>query len=375
MRRLIRWLSALLLLLPLASMAQLQPWPKMSDSVPGATCYFYKNYGYGSQAIFNPVTNFINAGYDILQLSDNDNRIFIFPYGRSAKNVFINLGRPDKAIKDVGVWKWVRTEVLPLTFKTEGMQWVPNYFLHMMGGGMYYVSLTEWYRNHQVRQPKLIAILTLTAGELMNEVTENQGYEGTNADPIADVYIFNIAGIVMFTSPKVCRFFSEQLNMADWSLQPTITIPNASLQNAGQYFSMKYALPFYKPLRLFGRFGMSTLLGLSYRFNNGYSVSIGGGIRPNTLRLLDIKGRQVTIDSKLSGGIFLDKDNSLMASLVVSDVPDYFITANVYPGLLKLGKFTPGLWAAVGKTGYVTFGINTVYTFGVGIGGEVNAGY
>ena len=358
------------LFLALSSSAQLAPWPKQNDTCPKCTHYFYKNEGYGSMAIFNPVTFVLNGGYDILQLSNNDDRIFQFPYGRSAKNVFINLGRPDKAIKDMGAWKWTKQEVLPLTFTPAGAQWVPNYFLHFIGGGMYYVELTEWYRDHGVKQPVLMAIITHTVADLLNETVENQGWVGTNEDPIPDVYIFNIAGIALFSNKKVCKFFSEQLNMVDWSLQPTITFPRGSIQNQGQFYALKYALPFYKPLRIFVRMGSGSLVGLSYRFNDGYSISAGAGIRPDSLRLLDIKARQVTVDSKISGGIFIDKNNSLLASLVISDTKDYFIQANIYPGLLKIGRFTPGLWAVVGRGGYVTFGINSVYTFGVGIGAE-----
>jgi hypothetical protein len=49
--------------------------------------------------------------------------------------------------------------------------------------------------------------------------------------------------------------------------------------------------------------------------------------------------------------------------------------ANVYPGIIRLGKFSPGLWAIVGRDGYAAFGITSKYTFGVGFGGEVNAHY
>lgn len=353
-----------------------KPRKFLRRDLSGIPRYYYFGRDYGSESLYNPVTLILNAGYDILQLSNNDNRMFNYPYGTSIKNTFENLGRPDRAIGDIGAWKWVRTEVLPLTWNREGAQWLPNYLLHGLGGGMTYVAMSEWYDHHKVPYPRLMGAITYITGQMMNEIMETQGWTGTNADAIADVYIFNFAGILLFTVPSVNRFFSGTLHMADWSYQPTITVPYGSLQNNGQYFALKYAMPFHKPLRLFLRMGMSNMGGLSYKFGKkGYSISAAAGIRSHELELLDPAGRQVTISTALTAGVFLDKDNTVMASLVWANVRDYFMQANVYPGVLRLGKFSPGLWAIVGRDGYATFGITSKYTFGVGIGGEVNAPY
>lgn len=341
-------------------------------NLDGIPRYFYHGRDYGSEALYNPVTLVLNMGWDIGQLQNIDDRVFTFPFPSSAKHTFKNILRPVQPIKDMGAWKWVKSEVLPISFYREGAQWLPNYTLHLFGGGMTYTNISEWYDAHGVRRPRLMGMITVVTGQLMNEIIENQGWKGSNSDPIADVYLFNLAGLIMFTSPKVNHFFSHTLNMADWSHMPTFTVPHGTIQNQGQYFSLKYALPFYKPLRLFARLGMSTHLGLSYKFKNEYSISVGAGVRSYQLQFLDSAARQVTVTTTPTAGIFLDRNNTVVASLVWSHSTDNWFHAQMYPGVLRLGNFSPGLWAIIGREGYATFGIASKYTFGVGIGGEVN---
>lgn len=339
-----------------------------NDSIAVKPYYFYQGYTYGSQGMFNPLSIVLNSGYDICQLTDHDRQMLKFPYETSAKNVFWNLGHPFKVIGEVGWWKFTRTELLPLTFSREGGQWMPNYILHVIGGGMSYVTISEWYRYHHVKCPKLLGFITLMAADILNETIENNGYVGANSDPIPDVYIFNFAGVALFSSEKVCRFFSRKLHMADWSLQPSLTLTDVSLYNCGQYYSYKWELPFERRLSLFTRMGMGTLIGLSWKFPNGAAISAGAGVRSGERYLLSETARQVTITTPFSIGVFYDKNNSLLASLQISNVSDYFINANVYPGLFRIGKFSPGLWTVIDKKGVPAFGFTTRYTLGVGLG-------
>jgi hypothetical protein len=339
-----------------------------SDTILKKPYYFYQGVKYGSQGNFNPFSYLINSGYDIYQLTEHDRRIFQFPYAKSATNVFWNLGHPVKVIEQVGWWKFTRTEMLPLTFNPEGAQWIPNYLLHVIGGGMSYATLSEWYRFHNVKYPRVFGFATFMTASLINEIIENNGYNGSNSDPIPDIYFFNFAGVALFSSEKVQRFFSQKLHMADWSLQPSITFTDLALHNCGQYYSFKWEIPFERRLSLFSRLGMGTLVGASWKFKNGDAISAGAGVRSGERYLLDEIARQVSISTPFSFGIFYDRNNSLLASVQVSDVSDYFINANVYPGLIKIGKFSPGLWAVFDRKGYPTIGITTRYTLGTGLG-------
>ena len=330
--------------------------------------YFYTCKQYGSEALYNPFSFIVNGGYDIYQLSDFNRQFLDFNYKTSAKNVANNLIHFNATLDQVGWWHFTKTELLPLTFNPKGSQWVPNYLLHTIGGGMSTTKMTEWYESQNVPLPKLFGVLTIMSAGFLNEVTENCDYVGYNSDPISDVYIFNVAGVVLFSFPVVNKFFSEQLHMSDWSLQPTLMLPSRSLYNSGQYFSLKYNLPFAPRWALFSRMGMGMIGGLSYKVNTDYSFSFGAGARPYQWVMVDTVGRQQTVSTRFSAGVFLDKNNSLMASFVYSDVDDYFLHLNVYPGILHLGKLSPGLWAVVKKDGTPIFGISS--TLFIGLGGD-----
>jgi hypothetical protein len=76
--------------------------------------------------------------------------------------------------------------------------------------------------------------------------------------------------------------------------------------------------------------------------------------------------RERTIATSWHAGIFYDRNNSLLASLVMSGVKEYFIMADVYPGVLQAGGFSPGLWTVIGRDGSFLFGLTTRYVFALG---------
>jgi hypothetical protein len=45
------------------------------------------------------------------------------------------------------------------------------------------------------------------------EMIEDGGTRGLNEDPVSDMYIFNPAGILLFSNDNVCRFFSDKLSL------------------------------------------------------------------------------------------------------------------------------------------------------------------
>ena len=94
---------------------------------PAQTSYFYHNYDYGSEALFNPVTFIINGGYDVTQLQSVPNTVGGQPYAKMARVVFRNLGSPLKSISEYGWGKFLRGEILPLEWNKGEMQWTLTY--------------------------------------------------------------------------------------------------------------------------------------------------------------------------------------------------------------------------------------------------------
>jgi len=333
-------------------------------SFPQKKYYFYTNKEYGSEALFNPLSLILNGAYDVTQLQSVSNRIYDPNFSRKARTVFKNLGNPFESIKQYGTSKFFQGEFLPLKWDKGNMQWIPNYQQHLIGGGMLYVAMKEWYEQHNFAVPWLFSSVTLMTQHLFNEIYETGDYEGWSVDEVSDIYIFDLGGIILFSFDSVSEFFSKELNLSDWSLQSTVTLPNGRV-NAGQYFSIKWKFPFSNDYSLFYRYGMGAILGLSKKMNDEENFSAGIGFK--TKHLVDVgKNRQRTIETSWHAGIFYDRNNSLLASIVMSGVKEYFCMIDIYPGIINAGGFSPGIWSVIGRDGNVMVGLTTTYILSIG---------
>jgi hypothetical protein len=320
--------------------------------------------------MYNPLYVIFNGSYDIVQMENRSREIFKLPYGKGFRNVLKNLGDPFTMISEYGWDNFLKREVFPLTFNVEGGQWWPNYTLHLVGGGMTYVMMREWYEDHGFASPGIWSIATMATYHMLNEAVENTDYQGNNVDPIADIYLFDIGGIILFSNDDVARFFSEKLNLADWSLQPSIALNNWTLQNNGQYFSIKWKFPFSDSYHFFYYFGLRGLFGVSKKFTSGEALSVSAGVRATSLKLLDPDFFLLTTVLKWEVGIFYDRNNSLLASLFIGGAHDNPVTLNVYPGILNIGGFSPGVFALYSRQYGPTFGVTTVWAPGVAVTGK-----
>jgi hypothetical protein len=329
-----------------------------SDS---ARYLFYTCPDYGSQSTFNPLSVLLNGGYDIVQTGMYDARLSRVPYWSSSKNVGENIGHPIRQISCHGWGNFIGSEVFPTRLDIDHAQYVPNYTLHVIGGGTTYRMMCEWNAAHKVPYPKISSVLITTAYNFLNEVIENGPYSGVNVDPIADMWIFNPLGVLLFSSDRVARFFSATLQVSDWSSMPFIDPVHGKIDNVSQNWAIKSPLPFIKRARLFVYLGMSEEAGLSYRVNQEYAVSGGGGLSVRDIVEADsggVAGRVMTAKYSWNSGLFIDKGNSLLVSLLLSNSRMYKARANLYPlSEFHFGKFRPAFFAAIGHDNDVVFGI------------------
>ena len=329
---------------------------------------FYFGYDYGSQALYNPLYVLVNRGFDVYQLRADERNPFRQEYRDNAANVLDNLAHPFSRVSDHGWERFLKEEIFPLSYTRETARWTPNYSLHLIGGGLTYSALREWYAAHGFGQPGLWSAATNLAAALINETLENKEVKGPNTDAIADFYVFDIGGILLFSIDGVNDFFSTELILSDWSLQPALTLPSGTLENQGQNFAAKWPVPFYERVRLFTYFGLVTLGGVSLLGDDGYSVSAAYGARSSRLINLEHGESRNTVDWVPAAGLFVDKNNSLLAAFEISDVEDYFLSFNLYPGAIERIPPFVGLWSVIGKRGDVFLGISSTYTFGMGTG-------
>ena len=330
---------------------------------PGIDRFFYHGYGYGSDRMIHPIRLILNGGFGILQVENRDNTLDEIDYRTGAENVYDNLRYPFKAIKEEGLTEFIVTQILPFSVNSKKAYYWPNYTLHLIGGGMSYRMMHEWFEAHRFPYPTIHALLTISAYHLLNEVVENSAFVGYNTDPIADMYIFNPAGILLFSSDRVSRFFSNTLNMADWSFQVSYDPWNNTIENNGQNFVMKYWFGERERYGLFYHFGTHGEIGLSVKRDNGDCFSFGAGLIAN--KLIDLSDdsniRSLTAEMVPSAGVFYDRNNSLLASLIYSRKQDYMLRLNIYPGLLSLKSFTPGIFLAIDQDDKIGMGITLSY--------------
>lgn len=89
--------------------------------------------------------------------------------------------------------------------------------------------------------------------------------------------------------------------------------------------------------KIFYRWGIDGIGGLSYKINSDYSFSCGGGIRASRIWTEDGKSYESELDPAL--GFFLDFQESLLFSLYAYSIETLNIRINIYPGLYKFDNY------------------------------------
>ena len=189
---------------------------------------FYTGKNYGSEAEFNPLTEFLNEGFDVLSLAHADRHIFAKNYGVDARNVLNSVFHPIQSFSDYGWKNLFKAEIFPTSLtrtRTSG-KWISNYQLHMFGSGMVSLRMTDWYELHGYDHAALLGQLTTLAAHYMNEVSENGDMKTPNEDPVVDLLLFDGAGFALWHQHWMQRAFTGKYHLTNWPGQPSATIPS-----------------------------------------------------------------------------------------------------------------------------------------------------
>ncbi len=321
--------------------------------------FFYQRLNYGSDALIHPIRLILNGGYGILQMDNRGNSVVRIEYANGFDNVWWNLTHPIASIEEAGWKHFIETQIIPISFDSREAYYWPNYTLHTIGGGMSFRMMDEWFYAHRFPYPKIQALLTLTVYHFLNEAVESNDFVGYDPDPIADMLIFNPLGILLFWNDGISRFFSHTLNMADWSYQVSYDPFQKTIENVGQNFVMKYWLTKKQNWGLFYHFGTHGELGVSYKKPDGQCFSFGAGLVANKLENLSNRPdlRELTAALVLTAGVFYDRNNSLLASLIYSYTQDFKLRMNIYPGLIKFRYISPGCYWSINQQNHLSLGV------------------
>jgi hypothetical protein len=334
---------------------------------PDTSTLYYHGYSYGTQALFSPLSVIVNRGYDIFQLgaAPTGRNPWKFPYRNGIENVLVDaILHPTAAIERHPGWSsWLRTEIFPLTIGQAG--WIVNWTEHFLGGGLTHRGLAEWYEQHGAPAPMLLAATTSMAVAALNEILEHPDATEASSTSVADLWIFDLGGVLFFSWDGPARWMQRKLKVTSWPQMGSITLPDGHIQNNGDYNVMKVPLPFENK-QLLVRFGLGVQLGLTQKLDAEHSFSAALG--------LDTRGRAVdeatgaeSITMIYGGGLYYDRNNSLLASVTLSAAQNR-VALNLYPGLFSGPLEDIGLWVVFPQARSVRFGIASRHLLGVGLG-------
>ncbi len=304
-----------------------------------------------------PVMFYINTAFDSAQC----------PAAFSQKDYFINhvklfnrIKDPVRAInRDGGFGKLLMDE-----FLTERV--LPNMTLHLIGGGYDFRTLAEWYDYYRVPVPYIFAFLTLYAAQWGNEAIEYNNKFLTSHDPIADLLFFDIVGCILFANDSVAHFFHDTMQLRNWLGQPVYSIQQQKILNANTSYVFRPYL-FGKTVRPFLYMGMTYLLGLAVNVHERDNLSFGMGVAvteafdPEHDRKIDYLKK-----IRLSGGIFWDRNDALLISLLVNTTENYLVRLNVYPEFFNFDYVNFGFFIALDNWQHTVFGVSLYKVIGIG---------
>jgi hypothetical protein len=244
-----------------------------------------------------------------------------------------------------------------------GLHSLPNYMLHTLGNGMTYRIQTEWFLSRGVEKISAHALGFLLAYGM---AFANEGIEKNSvlaSDTIADLWFFDPLGIFLFSFEGPSLWVRDTLKPAFWHYQPVLDPFDLKARNVGLNYTFRpepFSPAINRAITPFLQFGMMNLLGASVAVRPEHKISLGAGISmvdPNNY------------EYRFSGGLFWDKNNSLMASLVANGTDEYLLRFNCYPGVFSLFDQKPWWFVGVGENlGSIYMGIGFDF-FPLGLGG------
>jgi hypothetical protein len=330
--------------------------------------FYYRPLPYGSEAMYHPIGVILNGGLDVMQSYASSTHFNAIPWDLGATSVWRSITSPGYYISRYGWSKFLSHEVFPTSLKIENAQWAPNYTLHAIGGGMEYRKLSEWYDAHGFPAPYVFGAASAMTYHFFNETVENGPGIHPNTDCIADLLIFDPLGIILFSFDDIAEYFSTTWELNDWSPQPSVSLGPPSFRNFSHSFVAKLRLTSSGGTKLFLYLGKSTLLGLTLTDTQKESLSFGAGATQTGVWEVDASNGipTNTIHVGATAGIFYDRNNSLLASLLVSEYYLERVRVNVFPGVIGSGTWSPGFFVTLGSRGTFAAGI-TVQMVPVGL--------
>ncbi|MCP8899650.1 hypothetical protein [Gilvimarinus xylanilyticus] len=321
--------------------------------VPQARADYYRASQEGADALYNPLNSFSHYAFDTLQMPDNFDQHNL---GDRFNELFDELGNPDAAIQDEGGWgRFINRQLLPYDsdYARDWPTALPNYALHLFGGGVVYRRDLEYYRAHGYRYPQFAAIATALASELSQEAVEKK--TSTDDDPIADFYVFRPLGVWLFADDERAAYIEKHLQPEVWPHLIFYDPSSDTLRNAGINYVVRPQFLSFDSTEFFVYMGMNSLVGLSHSLSGGNTLSWGAGI---ALTRIYYRSGVLRYESRPSLGVFGDRDGNLLWSVIYNGTEALKLRVNVYPWKSQTIKFGLGLGVTDDDRAWLGFTLN-----------------
>jgi hypothetical protein len=237
----------------------------------------------------------------------------------------------------------------------------------MIEGGIHWRQLKEWYEARGIPLAGVMSGITTMSAAFLNEAYENVGPAVGSSTTVADIYVFDVAGLVLLSCDGVARFFSRTLHTTLWTGQAAVVFPAGETDNNSSHLFLKLPWSPIHQTSIFVWTGIGAGLGLTLHRSNGLDVSFGAGTDAGHRIVNPVTGEE-RVTLTWGGGLWVDRHGSLLASAQVSQVHHRLLRLNVYPGVLGGIGRDFGLWMIVSHDFEVRVGLSSRYTLGVGLG-------
>jgi hypothetical protein len=340
----------------------------------GEARYFYRDLP-GSNEYVGPLDVLLNKAFNMSQATNRSRRIFDVHY--SVDHVVGSIVHPVASIERSGGWRTFFSEqILPVRAvewvrsgfdwqAVDNMQWYPNYFGHFIEGGITSRRLAEKLQSQGVPWSGFIAgTVTMTAA-MVNEAYTHQGLTQGTGETVADLYVFDLGGVLLFSLDPVARFFSEKLHATVWTGQASLTVyPEVQLANNANNLVFKFPLGFTDDVSVFFRTAVGSHIGATLHFADELDLSFGVGADTSRQRIDPVTGSE-TVDVRPSASVWLDRGGSVLGYVYWSTVDRRTFSLNVFPSVL-MPSF--GAWLGVTRDGAVELGLSHRFGQGLGLG-------
>jgi len=335
--------------------------------IPEDGPYFFRGTGVGTDATAGPFDVILNKGFATAQWEGYGRNIFDHPYGWH--RTWRALAHPNEAMANSGGWGYtLKTHVLPGSeagWKT--WAWVPNYYGHVIEGGVAFRRLKEWAQDRGIGHAGLVAGVTTWTAAFLNEAFEAPDPGPAHGGTTLDLLFFDIGGIVLFNVDPVARFFAKNLRTTIWPTQASILVNDGRLMNNGHHLVMK--LPFLgitDRISFFFKGGVGFSGGIAVHRSDGLDVDVAVGWESKQ-RFIDPATRLETAEFTTAAGVWVDRRGTLLASLLIEPHTDRRVGLNIYPGVSSvLGDF--GAWLSFDDEWRPSLGISHRRAMGLGVG-------